>query len=161
MAPRSTSYAQKTRTARGNERSAPAFAFSQSPGGRAASAAPARTETEQERAVRRPGCGPALPLRLALQLSLGDSDKASAARGRAGVAGQAVSGVKRPATWCARSGARWRQDDVPVRVHPLMVTPPCAARDRASVPPDSCGRAEAARPGLLARADQATSLGPV
>ena len=49
--------------------------------------------------------------------------------GGPGLKGQAVRArkwpaAKWPAAGCARSGARWRQDDVPVRVHSLIVTAP-------------------------------------
>ena len=81
-------------------------------------------------------------------LEIGRTSMPTAARGRARITRrQAVRAGKWPAAkWpaaeCARSGARWRQDDVPVRVHPLMVTEPArrSAGPRPAAGPAGCSR---------------------
>ena len=60
-----------------------------------------------------------------------------------------------------RTAAAGRRASASSPVDGAASEPGMSSRNKASVPPDSYGRAGAARPGLLARAGQATSLGPV
>ena len=72
--------------------------------------------------------------------------------------GEEASGRVRPV------GARRRQDERASASSPVdgaASEPGMSSRNKASVPPDSYGRAGAARPGLPGSAGQATSLGPV
>ena len=95
---------------------------------------------------------------------IGRTSMPTAARERAGAtgsgcqSGEEASSRVRPVR---RTAAAGRRASASSPVDGAASEPGMSSRNKASVPPDSYGRAGAARPGLLARAGQATSLGPV